>query len=72
MYDPDGAVDAGFLDVTASPDEVEEVARAEAERLAAMPRTAYAGQVLANRGERLGRLADAIAEDQQLVADLRA
>jgi enoyl-CoA hydratase len=72
IYDPTGAVDAGFLDVAVAADDCEGVARAEAERLAAMPRHAYAGQVRMNRGERLGRLADTIAEDQQHVADLHA
>jgi enoyl-CoA hydratase len=72
IYDPTGAVDAGFLDAAVAADDCEGVARAEAERLAAMPRHAYAGQVRMNRGERLGRLADTIAEDQQHVADLHA
>ena len=64
MYDPDGAVDAGLLDAVVDPDEVAAAARTEALRWAAFPRAAYRGQVLMNRGERLARLADAIAEDR--------
>lgn len=63
-YDPDGAVDAGFLDVAVEPDDVIAVATSEAQRWASLPRPAYAGQVRANRGERLARLADAIAHDR--------
>ena len=39
-------------------------AAAEATYWAELPRAAYSGQVQMNRGERLGRLADAIAADR--------
>ena len=38
--------------------------QAEAQRWAALPRDAYRGQVRMCRGDRLGRLADAIAADR--------
>jgi enoyl-CoA hydratase len=69
MYDPDGAVDAGFLDGAVPAEQVIEVALAEAERLVALPRSAYAGQVQMNRGERLARLEAAVAADRDLVFD---
>ena len=47
-------------------------ALAEAERLAALPRAAYAGQVKMNRGERLARLEAAVAADRDLVFDVPA
>jgi enoyl-CoA hydratase len=70
MYDPNGAVDAGFLDVAVPPERVSEEALAEAERLAALPRIAYAGQVQMNRGARLARLEAAVAADRDLVFDI--
>jgi hypothetical protein len=70
MYDPAGAVDAGFLDDTAPADGLLDAALTEARRWAELPRAAYRGQVLMNRGERLGRLAEAIAEDRGRSFDL--
>jgi enoyl-CoA hydratase len=64
IYDPDGAVDAGFLDQVVAPEELADAALAEAKRWAELPRAAYHGQVRMNRGERLGRLAEAIAADR--------
>ena len=64
MYDPDGAVEAGLLDAVVEPDAVTDAARTEALRWAAFPRSAYRGQVRMNRGERLARLAEAIAADR--------
>jgi enoyl-CoA hydratase len=64
IYDPDAAADAGFLDEVVPAESLLDVARTEAQRWAALPRAAYAGQVRMNRGERLGRLADAIAADR--------
>ena len=64
MYDPDGAVDAGFLDRVVAADDLEAEAFAEAQRWAALPRGAYRGQVHMARGERLARLAEAIADDR--------
>jgi enoyl-CoA hydratase len=70
MYDPAGAVDAGFLDLATAPEQVLEAALTEAERLAALPHTAYAGQVRMNRGARLERLVAAVAADHDLVFDV--
>jgi enoyl-CoA hydratase len=70
MYDPSGAVDAGFLDAAVGPGQVQADALAEAERLAALPRAAYSGQVRMNRGERLARLEAAVAADHDLVFDV--
>jgi enoyl-CoA hydratase len=70
MFDPAGAVDAGFLDLAAAADRVLDEALIEAERLAALPHTAYAGQVRMNRGARLERLVAAVAADHDLVFDV--
>ena len=70
MYDPDGAVDAGLLDAVVEPDAVADAARAEALRWADFPRAAYRGQVRMNRGERLARLAEAIAADRGAAFDV--
>jgi enoyl-CoA hydratase len=64
IYDPDGAADAGFLDAVVAPEALAESAEAEARRFAELPRDAYRGQVRMCRGDRLGRLADAIAADR--------
>ncbi len=64
IYDPDGAADAGFLDSVVPPEALADAAVAEAKRWAELPRAAYRGQVRMNRGERLGRLAEAIAADR--------
>jgi enoyl-CoA hydratase len=64
IYDPEGALDAGFLDEVVAPEALADAALAEAKRWAELPRAAYHGQVRMNRGERLGRLAEAIADDR--------
>jgi len=64
MYDPDGAADAGFLDAVVDAPELTDRAAAAAQYWASLPRSAYRGQVRMNRGERLGRLADAVAKDR--------
>ncbi len=64
IYEPTGAVEAGFLDAVAPPEALAEVAEAEAQRWAAFSRDAYRGQVRMARSERLGRLAEAIAADR--------
>jgi enoyl-CoA hydratase len=70
IYDPDGAVDAGFLDSVAPPEALADAALAEARRFADLPRAAYRGQVRMCRGERLGRLAEAIATDRGRAFDV--
>ena len=72
IYDPQGAVDAGFLDTAVAPEAVLAEALVEAERLAALPRAAYAGQVQVNRGERLARLEAAVAADHDLVFEVQS
>jgi enoyl-CoA hydratase len=64
MYDPEGAVGAGFLDTVVDADLLEASALEAAQRWAKLPRGAYRGQVRMNRGAVLGRLADAIAADR--------
>jgi enoyl-CoA hydratase len=64
IYDPDGAVDAGFLDSVEPAESLAAAAETEARRWADLPRDAYRGQVRMCRGERLGRLADAVAADR--------
>jgi enoyl-CoA hydratase len=66
VYDPDTAVDAGFLDAVVGAEELDDAVFAEAKLWADLPRAAYSGQVRMNRGERLGRLADAVAADRGL------
>jgi enoyl-CoA hydratase len=64
MYDPDGALGAGFLDAVVEADLLATRALEAAARWAQLPRGAYRGQVHMNRGRVLGRLADAIAADR--------
>lgn len=64
IYDPEGAMAAGFLDAVVPPEALADAAIAEAQHWAELPRAAYHGQVRMNRGERLARLADAIAADR--------
>ena len=71
-YDPDGAARAGFLDAVVEPEALEAAAREAANHWAELPRAAYRGQVHMNRGDVLGRLADAIAVDRGRVFDVPA
>jgi enoyl-CoA hydratase len=70
MYDPDGAEVAGFLDAVVDADRLDEAALDAATRWAKLPRGAYRGQVHMNRGEVLGRLADAIGVDRGRTFDV--
>jgi enoyl-CoA hydratase len=72
IYDPQGAADAGFLDAVVPADALADAATAEAQRWVSLPRDAYRGQVRMCRGERLGRLADAIAADRGRAFDVPA
>jgi enoyl-CoA hydratase/carnithine racemase len=72
IYDPDGAADAGFLDVVVPAEALADAAIAEAKHWAELPRAAYRGQVRMNRSERLGRLAEAIAHDRTGTFDVPA
>ncbi len=70
MYDPDGAYAAGYLDAVVEADRLDEAALEAAARWAKLPRGAYRGQVIMNRGDVLGRLADAIAVDRGRTFDV--
>jgi enoyl-CoA hydratase len=70
MYPPNGARDAGFLDEVVPAGEVLAVAESAAQRWAALPAAAYAGQVHANRSERIRRLEEAIAADRGHTFDI--
>lgn len=70
MYDPDGAYEAGFLDAVVDADALADRAAEAATRWAKLPRAAYRGQVRQNRGDVLGRLADAIAVDRGRTFDV--
>jgi enoyl-CoA hydratase len=56
LYDPAGAVDAGFLDRVVEAEELEREAIAEAQRLAALDATAHHGTKLNLRGPTLARM----------------
>lgn len=64
VFDPEGARDAGYLDEVVAPDRLEAVALERAATWAGLPRRTYAGQVQLMRGERLRRLAEAVAGDR--------
>jgi enoyl-CoA hydratase/carnithine racemase len=71
MYDSDGAADAGFLDSVVEVADLADGAAAAAQYWSTLPRNAYRGQVLMNRGDRLARLADAIAADRGRSFDIQ-
>jgi enoyl-CoA hydratase len=56
FYDPDGAVDAGFLDEVVAPDDVEARGLAVAKQLAELPGQAYAKNKRDSRAESLARI----------------
>ncbi len=60
LYDPAGAVDAGFLDRVVEAKELEREAIAEAQRLAALDATAHHGTKLNLRGPTLARMRAAL------------
>jgi enoyl-CoA hydratase len=64
MYDPAGARDAGFLDDVVAPEDLGAAAHAAALRWAALPRAAYEGQVMMNRGACIERLRAAVEADR--------
>jgi enoyl-CoA hydratase len=72
MYDPDGAARAGFLDAVVEPDALVASAHEQALQWAELPRAAYRGQVRMNRGDVLGRLADAVGDDRGRLFDVPA
>lgn len=69
-FAPDEARDAGFVDAVCPRDELEAAALAAANYYRDLPRAAYRGQVRMNRGDRLARLAEAVAGDRGRTFDL--
>lgn len=70
IYDPDGAVDAGFLDKVVEPEDLLDTAVAEAESLAGLNRGAYAAICAKIRGPGSTRIADLLEADRKMIAGL--
>jgi enoyl-CoA hydratase len=70
VYDPAAAVEAGFLDRVVPEADVLSAAFAEAQRLAALPAAAYAGNAAKVRAAGIERLEAAVARDREAVAAL--
>ena len=68
IYDPATAVEAGFLDRVVPEGELLDAAMAEANRLAALPAAAYAGNAAKVRAGGIERLAAAVARDREAIA----
>jgi len=60
LYDPDGAIDAGFLDETVAAEQLEARALATAAQLAQLPGDAYAQNKRDIRAQSLERIKDSI------------
>jgi enoyl-CoA hydratase len=67
LYDPQGALEAGFLDRVVGADAVLDAALEDAARLAAFSPQAYAGNALKVRGPGIERLEAAVARDRAAV-----
>ena len=63
IYDPEGAVDAGYLDSVVEPGDLVEASLAEASRLAELPRTAFAETKLRARRETLRFVRETLEAD---------
>lgn len=63
IYGPETAVDAGLLDRTVEPERVLEVAHAEAERLAKLPRGAYVATRALAHGRALDHIESTLEDD---------
>lgn len=68
VYDPPGAVEAGYLDRVVESDDVLDAARAEAGRLAALDGKAYATNAAKLRSDTVGRMEDVLARDREAAA----
>jgi enoyl-CoA hydratase len=66
IYDPEGAVEAGYLDMLVGLDQVEAQATAVAGLLAQLPGHAYQGNKLAVRGATLARIKASIGHNAPL------
>ena len=67
VYDPATGVEAGFLDRVVPEGDVLDAAMTEAQRLAALPAVAYAGNAAKVRARGIERLAAAVAQDRAAV-----
>jgi enoyl-CoA hydratase len=65
IYGPDGAVDAGYLDRVVPAGRLAEEARAEAERLAGLPRRAFSETKQRVRGASVERIRRSLVEDME-------
>ena len=65
IYDPQTAVDAGFLDVTAAPAELFEVALGHTRRLAGLPDPAFRNTKMRERGATVARIRETLAADME-------
>jgi enoyl-CoA hydratase len=65
IYGPDGAVDAGYLDRVVPAERLAEEARAEAERLAGLPRRAFSETKQRVRGASVERIRRSLVEDME-------
>lgn len=63
IYDPEGAVDAGFLDHAVPEETLQDAALAEAARLAELPRRAFAETKLRLRQPTILRIRETLKED---------
>jgi enoyl-CoA hydratase len=68
LYDPDGAVDAGFLDRVCEAGALEETALAESRRLATLPQPAYGRTKAGLRGGLVAAIRATLAEDMARLA----
>jgi enoyl-CoA hydratase len=65
IYGPDGAVDAGYLDRVVPAERLAEEARAEAERLAGLPRRAFSETKQRVRGASVERICRSLVEEME-------
>jgi enoyl-CoA hydratase len=65
IYGPDGAVDAGYLDRVVPAERLADEARAEAERLAGLPRRAFSETKQRVRGASVERIRRSLVEDME-------
>ena len=68
LFDPEGAVAAGFLDRTCAPEALAETALAEARRLGAVPQPAYARTKQACRGRLVAEIRATLRDDMARLA----
>lgn len=65
IYDPEHAARVGYLDTTAAPEAVLDLAKAEASRLAGLPRTAFDATKQRLRGKTIAHIKATLASDMQ-------